>query len=683
MGGARTRPSLVHLSRFAVAWHVCVWWGLLLLGWGLWTLVSLPASQWERVGPPLAILFAMVVLGELRPVVASRHHEADGVPLSAAFAFAALILWGLAPAVVLYAVSVTMSELLARKDPWKLFFNIGQYVLSLAAAWTVLVLGGVQTSLATPLHSVVPGDLGWIVLSGVVFHLVNLALVAGVSQADGVGYWDSFTDNFWYYTFTMLAVLAMSPFIAVMAALSWQFVPLLLLPLFGIYTTAAVARAQERQATHDALTDLPNRTLFGAQLTATLEERARIGGGVAVFLLDLDRFKEVNDTLGHSAGDQLLEVVARRLLSAVRPDDTVARLGGDEFAVLLPGIERPQDAIEVAGRIRAALAEPFRLEGVLMDVDVSIGIAFAPIHGEEVEPLMRRADVAMYVAKGEQTGIEVYDGARDPNSTQRLGTVTALREALDNGDLELHYQPKVSLIDGTVTGAEALVRWRHHERGLIPPEEFVPLAERTGLVHRITHYVLGAALAQVADWWARGIHVPIAVNVSMRDLQDPEFAELVARELDRRGLPARAMMLEVTESVLVQDPGQAVATLRELRDLGVHSSLDDFGTGYSSLLLLEQLPVRELKIDRSFVLCLDNNGDDSMVRSIVGFAHGLGLTVVAEGVESTQTWRLLREIGCDAAQGYRVSLPMPAAEATRWLLDRIEIAAPPASQSVG
>jgi diguanylate cyclase (GGDEF)-like protein len=509
-------------------------------------------------------------------------------------------------------------------------------------------------------------------LSWVVYHLVNLSMVAGLAGSTGQTWWESFSEDFWYYTFSTLAVLAVSPFVVAMLLTNRWLVPLLLLPLVAVYKTASISRSRERQSLHDALTDLPNRVLLQQRVTAALDEVHRDGTGLAFFLLDLDRFKEVNDTLGHPAGDALLEVVARRLSAAVRPGDTVARLGGDEFAVLLPEIEHPNDAIEVAGRIKMALAEPFRLEGVTMDVDVSIGIALCPQHGEDVEVLMRHADVAMYVAKDEQTGIEVYDVARDPNSPARLGTVTALREALDLGQLELHYQPKVSLDDGTVVGVEALVRWQHPVRGLVPPDEFVPLAERTGLVHRLTAFVLREALDQVAEWWATGIQIPVAVNVSMRDLQETDLAGLVAAELDAHHLPPTALVLEVTESVLAQDPGRAVSTLRELADLGVSSSLDDFGTGYSSLLLLERLPVAEVKIDRTFVRRLDEaDGDPAMVRSIIGFAHGLGLSVVAEGVESSSAWKLLRDMDCDVAQGFRVARPMPTARATQWLVERV------------
>jgi diguanylate cyclase (GGDEF)-like protein len=657
---------------FALSWHGSVWLGAALLVWAAYRLAWASPATLEAMAPPLLILLAMVVLSELRPIVAASTWQHDGVPLSWAFVFGSLYLFGLVPALLLQAVAVLIGQLMLRREPWRVAFNIGQYSLALLAAWAVMAAFGEAGTMTAARDSFDRGDLAWVVLSWVAFHVVNLALVAATAESDRQTWWEAFTEDFWYYTFSMFAVLAVAPFVAVMAGETWQFVPLLLLPVYGIYRTAALARAQERQAMHDALTNLPNRTLFATRLTEALDAAERSGGGVAVFLLDLDRFKEVNDTLGHPAGDQLLEVVARRVLSAVRPDDLVARLGGDEFAVLLPGVRSQHLAIEVAGRIREALAEPFRLEGVLMDVDVSIGIAFSPLDGRTVEALMRRADVAMYVAKDRQTGIEVYDVALDPNSPQRLGTVTALREALDKGHLELHYQPKVSLADGTIVGTEALVRWRDPERGLVPPDLFVPLAERTGLVERITKFVLGAALAQVADWWARGLHVPVAVNVSMRDLQQPDLADLVARELDRRGLPPSALVLEVTESVLVQDPGQAVATLRELAELGVSSSLDDFGPGYSSLVMLQQLPVTEVKIDRSFVHGLDTHaGNAPMVRSIIGFAHGLGLTVVAEGVETTESWNLLRELQCDVAQGFRVAHPMPGHVATKWLMERV------------
>ncbi len=667
--GTRERPSLWGFSLFALTWQFCVWFG-----WGLVVLavLNLRATDITVIGWPLVVVAGLAFLGELRPVIASNVYVGSGVAISTAFVFAALYLWGFTPAIALQATAILVGEIMNRKDVWRILFNVGQYVISIAAAWGVLVVAGVTTSAAAPRTEFHGTDAGWVLASWGAYHLVNLGLVAGTAASGGQTWWESFSDDFWYYTFSTLSVLAVSPFIVVMASQAWQFVPLLLLPLMAVYLTAAVSRDKERQALHDALTDLPNRTLLQQRVESALAGARRDGVGLGLILLDLDRFKEVNDTLGHPAGDALLEVVARRLVGAVRPGDTVARLGGDEFAVLLPDVDHPTDAIEVAGRIKQSLAEPFRLEGVLMDVDVSIGIALSPQHGDDVEVLMRRADVAMYVAKGEQTGIEVYDVARDPNSPTRLGTVTALREALDLGQLELHYQPKVNLVDGTVVGVEALVRWRHPERGLIPPDDFIPLAERTGLVHRITAFVVKAALDQVEEWWKQGVQIPVAVNVSMRDLQETDLAGLVAAELDAHHLPPSALVLELTESVLAQDPGRAVATLRELADLGVLSSLDDFGTGYSSLLLLERLPVAEIKIDRSFVRRLDEAGaDPAMVRSIIGFAHGLGLSVVAEGVETSLAWKVLRDMDCDVAQGYRVARPMPADQATQWLVERV------------
>ena len=667
--GVRERPSLWRWSMFAFTWHLSVW-----LGWGLVLLAILILSNQDvtTIGWPLITIAVLVFLGELRPVIASDAYADSGVAISASFVFATLYLWGFAPAIALEAVAILLGEILMRKEIWKVLFNVGQYVISLTAAWVVLWASGASSSLASPRNSFEGADALWLITSWLVYHLVNLALVAGLAAASGETWWESFSEDFWYYTFSALSVLAVSPFVVVMAAGSWQFLPLLLIPLFAVYKTASISRSQERMALHDALTDLPNRTFLYQRVRSALDVGRRDNTGLGLFILDLDRFKEVNDTLGHAAGDALLEVVARRLLGAVRPGDTVARLGGDEFAVLLPDIEDPNDAIEVAGRIKSALAEQVRLEGVRMDVDVSIGIALSPRHGNDVDVLMRRADVAMYVAKGEGTGIELYDVARDPNSPTRLGAVTALREALDTGQLELHYQPKVSLEDGAVVGIEALVRWRHPELGLVPPNEFIPLAERTGLVHRVTAFVLREALSQVKVWWDLGLMVPIAVNVSMRDLQETDLAGLVTAELDVHGLPPRALVLELTESVLAQDPGRAVATLRELAGFGVESSLDDFGTGYSSLLLLERLPVAEIKIDRSFVCRLDEPGADAaMVRSIIGFAHGLGLKVVAEGIETALAWKVLREMGCDIAQGYRVARPMPSAEATQWLVERV------------
>jgi diguanylate cyclase (GGDEF)-like protein len=388
----------------------------------------------------------------------------------------------------------------------------------------------------------------------------------------------------------------------------------------------------------------------------------------ALAILDLDRFKDVNDTLGHHVGDRLLELVAARISGALRPGDMVARLGGDEFALVLPFISDDRSAADVASRVRQALVEPFTLEDVLLELEASIGIAVFPEHGVDVELLMRKADVAMYLAKEHHTGIEVYDPARDHNSADRLGLLAALRRAIDAHELELHYQPKVTLADSEVIGVEALVRWNHPVRGYIPPDEFIPLAETSGLMHRLTDFVIDTALAQVAAWRGEGLPVAVAVNISARDLHGTELARSVSEGLAKHRVPAPFLLLELTERTLMAENTRVMDTLIALEALDVALSLDDFGTGYSSMFMLKRLPVSEIKVDRSFVSRLgEGDGDSSIVRSIIDLAHALGMQAVAEGVETEEVWDELVGLGCDTAQGWYVSRPMAPEAATDWL----------------
>jgi diguanylate cyclase (GGDEF)-like protein len=392
------------------------------------------------------------------------------------------------------------------------------------------------------------------------------------------------------------------------------------------------------------------------------------GRSVGLCLLDLDRFKEVNDTLGHHVGDRLLELAAQRIRGALRPADVVARLGGDEFAVLLNPVRNEAAAVEVAQRIRASLTEPFHLEGLQLELEASVGVAVFPDHGNDAEHLMRRADVAMYLAKEERTGVEVYVADRDHNSASRLALLGGLRTALEGGELELHYQPKVAMGEGAVVGVEALVRWRHPTRGMVMPDEFIPLAEHSGLMGPLTAFVIDTALSQAATWRRAGLEIQIAVNVSMRDLHDPQLPITVEALLERYDLPAAALQLEITERVLARDGDGVAETLRAMRRLGVEISLDDFGTGYSSMVLLKQLPVNEIKIDRSFVSRLGVDPEDvTIVRSIIELAHGMGMRAVAEGVETEAVWDLLDTLGCDAVQGWYVSRALDEASATQWL----------------
>ncbi|MFF7392563.1 putative bifunctional diguanylate cyclase/phosphodiesterase [Streptomyces scabiei] len=467
-----------------------------------------------------------------------------------------------------------------------------------------------------------------------------------------------------------VALLGIAPLVCVVALAQPLLLPLFAIPLIALDSTLWIARARAEEQLRDPLTGLPNRQWLLERTWSALDDAERIGARSALMLIDLDRFRSVNDTLGHLAGDRLLLQIADRLRVALPRGAEAARLGGDEFAVLLPVADSTTSASRVARNLVAALGSPLDLDGLTLVLEASAGLAVFPDHALDAEGLLRRADVAMYQAKRDRTGVEVYESKRDSNTPDRLGLLGDLRRALDAHEVELHYQPKVRF-DGQVAGLEALVRWVHPERGKVPPDEFIAIAESSGLMPHLTEYVLETALGQVARWRAQGLHVPVAVNVSPRDVHTPGFAGAVAARLARHGVPAGALQLEITEHVLLEDPQRAADTLAGLTGHGVKMSLDDFGTGYSSLVHLRRLPVSELKIDRSFVarLAIDNE-DAEIVRCTVDLAHSLGLLVVAEGVEDDETWERLRDLGCDAVQGWLVAAAMPPEEATAWLRAR-------------
>jgi len=427
--------------------------------------------------------------------------------------------------------------------------------------------------------------------------------------------------------------------------------------------------AEERrfEALHDPLTGLPNRSMF----IQAADAASRSGRMAAVMLMDLDRFKEVNDTLGHHNGDLLLREVSRRLASVVRRGDTVARLGGDEFAVLLPSLASLDEAVATADRLADSVREPITVDELSLEIGVSIGIAVAPEHGADASTLLQRADVAMYEAKGARQAVSLYSAERDTYSPKRLALATELRQALEQGDILVYHQPKADLTTGAVIGTEALVRWRHPVHGIIGPDEFIPVAEQTGIIAGLTTHVLTEALAQCRAWLDAGHHLGVAVNLSVRSLLDTDLPAHVQRLLERAGVPADLLTLEITESGVMADPTRTMSVLDGLAAIGVKLSVDDFGTGYSSLSYLQRLPVHEVKVDRTFVyrMATDSN-DAAIVRSIVELGHTLGLCTVAEGVEDQISWDRLRAIGCDIAQGYHLSKPVPAAEVTRWLEER-------------
>ncbi len=422
------------------------------------------------------------------------------------------------------------------------------------------------------------------------------------------------------------------------------------------------------QATHDALTGLANRVLLHERLEEAVRATLRDGRPTGLLLLDLDRFKEVNDTLGHHVGDRLLQEFARRLCRCVRPGDPVARLGGDESAVLLPDGADLATASGVAARIAATVREPFALsEEAVVEVGVSVGIALAPGHGDEGAKLLQSADVAMYAAKAGGTGVEVYERARDRSSLRHLALTGALRRAIEGGGLDLRFQPKLCLSTGRLLGAEALARWTCPELGVVAPDEFVPHAEKSGLIHDLLAWTLDAALAQAAELAARGVSFAVAVNTSCLSLQDRSLHDVVAAALARHRVDPGLLTLELTERAMLRDPEGAAEILGRLHEAGVRLSVDDFGTGYSSLALLQKLAVDEIKIDRSFVARMTRSRSDLvLVRSTVELAHNLGLLAVAEGVEEEEQARLLRQLACDAAQGFLFAPALAGAEVAAW-----------------
>ncbi|WP_406440871.1 bifunctional diguanylate cyclase/phosphodiesterase [Streptomyces sp. NBC_00631] len=621
------------------------------------------------VGWSLAVLTGIIV-GHL--VLLGRARWWGGTGSGAALTLAVLLLYGWVPAGM---VSLTVVVLvgIARRHRWRQGVLHGAVdILGIGAGALVLGAFGRVPTVESPWD-----PTGWsvatapeVVLVAVAYLAVTRALLWYLQAPRGGGLPTVARTALMRQGLVAVALLGIAPLVCVVAVAQPLLLPLFSIPLVALDSTLWIARARAEEQLRDPLTGLPNRQWLLERIWTALDDAERIGARSALMLIDLDRFRSVNDTLGHLAGDRLLLQIADRLRAALPRGAEAARLGGDEFAVLLPVADSTTSATRVARGLVTALSSPLDLDGLTLVLEASAGVAVFPDHALDAEGMLRRADVAMYQAKRDRTGVEVYESKRDSNTPDRLGLLGDLRRALDAHEVQLHYQPKVRF-DGQVAGLEALVRWVHPERGKVPPDEFIAIAESSGLMPHLTEYVLETALGQVAEWRAQGLRVPVAVNVSPRDVHTPGFAGSVAARLARHGVPAGALQLEITEHVLLEDPQRAADTLAGLTGHGVKMSLDDFGTGYSSLVHLRRLPVSELKIDRSFVarLAVDNE-DAEIVRCTVDLAHSLGLLVVAEGVEDDETWERLRDLGCDAVQGWLVAAAMPPEEATAWLLAR-------------
>ena len=666
-------------SRRPVAGAVGGWWfwawvafcgliAVLLLGLSV---SRLTADEAVALGAPFALIAGLVLIAELRPVVTAGAYDPQGVTISTAFVFAILFYWGPWPALLVHGIGVVLGEIAKRKPVWKIVFNTGQYVGCLALSALILWLAGLRPTPTHPSGDIDAHTLLVMAVSWAAYFLLNLAMVAtAISLRTGTRWWDDFVDDIDYYAITTFAVLALSPVVVVVTKASWGLIPLLLLPLFLVYKTASISLEKEHAAMHDALTGLANRKRLIEQMAA-----GRRGGRA-----HRRRRRPLPARPGPVQGDQRHAGAPHRR-PAARDRRQPAGPGGAARGHRRPArrrrVRRAAHRREPARRTRSRLpsgsarllSEPFHLDGMALQVETSIGVALHPEHTDSVPRLLQLADVAMYQAKEERTGVELYRQERDIHTPDRLDLLGSVRRAIENDELEMHFQPAVS-VPARPAGRsfEALVRWNHPERGLIFPDVFLDLVEQSGLMRQLTHLVLAKSLAQAARWWHAGIAVPVAVNVSVRDLSDAKFADVVAGLLREHDLPARALKLEITEHVLMADPGRMTHALESIGRLGVDLSLDDFGTGYSSLVHLKRLPVSELKVDRSFVQRMTSDPDDAaIVRSIVDLAHSLGLRVVAEGVETIESWHALAALGCDLAQGYLISRPVPGDEVVRWL----------------
>src|SRR4051794_4266146 len=623
------------------------------------------------LAPEVAIFALFALVGEFVPLKVFTRGAEGEVSTSTTFAMATMLAAGPLAAFAVLAGANLIADGIRRKSPKKVAFNISQYAIAVAASGVVL-----EATTGLPrAHEphLIPSDLIGILAAAAMFFIVNTGLVATViAFAQRLSVWRYLAEDIFFQAASAGLMLGLAPVVVLAADFSLPAIALLFLPLFAVHRGGSEAIAKEHQALHDALTGLPNRELFRDRIDQAIRSSRRSGEAAVVMIMDLDHFKEINDTLGHHHGDLLLQEVSRRLMAALRDSDTVARLGGDEFGVLLPRVANSQDATNVAQQVLVALREPFVLEGMRLEIDASIGIALHPVHGEDVEMLNQRADIAMYSAKQAGRGYQIFEPELDRHSPRRLALAGGLRSAINQGEIKLYYQPKADLRTGSIVGVEALARWDHPEFGIVGPSEFVPIAEQTGLITPLTSHVLDVALRQIRAWSDTGLaDLTIAVNLSARSFLDTQLAVEIPRLLARWEVKAEQLELEITESMLMTDPARAEATLTRLSQIGLTLSVDDFGTGYSSLANLKRLPVDVIKIDKSFVMEMAVDASDAaIVRSTIDLAHNLGLRVVAEGVESEDAWRHLEALGCDYAQGYFLSRPLPADACTRLIRER-------------
>ncbi|MDT0165689.1 EAL domain-containing protein [Actinotalea sp. AC32] len=634
--------------------------------------IALVGTSWSTftvsaIGPYVFLSLAAVI-GEVRPLPIPRGDDpAETISTSAPFILALLALGGVGVAVAVQAAASVVDDVVNRRDWRKSAFNTGQYALSLLVGRSVYCALTGTAFFAGPTE-VTTSDLGPLLLAGVSMVAVNRLLVAGVvALAVGQRLLVVLRDDAHFLLATNAVLLSVGAIAAHVALDGVGVLALLTTPVIAAYLTTAAAIRQAHLASHDALTGLRSRDRLHKDLDrACVGARRSEGPGPGLVLIDLDHFKHVNDSLGHLVGDQLLRQVADRITAALDDECVAYRLGGDEFAVVVEGDESRTQ--EVAAAILGALSAPMTVSEVEILVRASAGLAIAPHHGDDAGTLMKNADIALYHAKLDRDRTCTYSARYAVNTVERLRLLTDLRAAIDAGQLAVEYQPQVDLVTRRVVAVEALIRWRHPERGMVPPDSFIPLAENSGLIGELTEYVLDAALATLAGWRRAGHDIRMSINLSARHLSELSLPRVVTESLDRHGVPASSLVLEVTETGILSDPARVDLIIGALRLFGIGIAVDDYGTGHASLGYLKRLDIDELKIDRSFVSDMGRDAQDhAIVRSTLALARDLGLRVVAEGIEEESTAAELRALGCDVGQGYHLGRPVPAAEIVRIL----------------
>jgi diguanylate cyclase (GGDEF)-like protein len=623
--------------------------------------------------PLFAVIGVFTILGELTEVETGPKLRVSGSFLGLVVAATVL---GPGPGAALGAISTIVS--------WARHREAAHYFVNNLAAYTAFPLvAGIFFHETLRAGHLGPGQVGYylLVFSAFVIALaLNFLLCAGYTcWLDGVSLADKAQESLipllsaeLFSALLTIAATYLTDRLGVAGFTLFGLVIIIFQHLIGeLLTSQRRSRALQRIATTDELTGLGNREQFHAVIGQRIAAARESDGRFAVLLMDLDRFKEINDTLGHHYGDVLLKDLGPRLSAAIGEGGFVARLGGDEFGILLAEDTDDIAVLDVVmTRLFKSISEPFAIDELSLEVGASVGVARFPQDGEDSHALLRCADIAMYAAKETQTEYKIYTADQNQHSKRRLGVLSGIRHALLQDEIVVHYQPIIDLDQMRVRGAEGLVRWQHPEHGLIPPGAFVQTVEQTGLIGPLTRHVLERSIAECAAWRKDGRELSVAVNLSVRNLLDRDLPKEIERLLSTYGLPPEALQLEITESMIMSDPERALSTVTRLSGLGARLSVDDFGTGYSSLANLRKMPIDELKIDRSFVSpMLQNESDLIIVRSTINLGHDLGLNVIAEGVEDNPTLEQLATLGCDLAQGYHVSKPMPADAFNNWLTE--------------